>query len=128
MIAVTRRVTGTRHVGVEVAITTDIDGQYRDAELKLDAQLVNAAGTLELNLFDANNKKMLSISKPAADSVRRGELPIGLAHGVALTVAVAADQPLHWSDVAIDETTIAARTRREMEAAFAPSGTQSATG
>lgn len=63
---------------------------------------------------------------PAADSVRRGELPIGLAHGVALTAAVAAGQPLHWSDVAIDETTVAARTRREMEAAFAPSGTESA--
>ncbi len=51
-------------------ITTDLDEQYRDAELKLDAQLVNAQGTLELSLFDASNKKMLSISKAAADRVQ----------------------------------------------------------
>lgn len=51
-------------------ITTDLDDQYRDAELKLDAQLVGAEGTLELGLFDAAGNKLFSVSKPAADNVQ----------------------------------------------------------
>ena len=55
---------------------------------------------------------------PAADSLRLGGLPIGLAHHVRLRNAVKAGTPVRWTDVAIDETSEAVRVRREMEAAF----------
>jgi predicted homoserine dehydrogenase-like protein len=55
---------------------------------------------------------------PAADSLRLGGLPIGLAHGVKLRHPVKAGAPVRWSDVAMDETSEAVRIRREMEAAF----------
>jgi predicted homoserine dehydrogenase-like protein len=58
---------------------------------------------------------------PAADSLACGALPIGLAHGVKLTRAVAAGSPVTWSDVTVDTTAPAIRVRREMEAAFATS-------
>ena len=56
---------------------------------------------------------------PAADSLERGYLPLGLSHDVRLKRDIEEGQRLHWSDVAIDETDLAVRTRREMEAAFA---------
>ena len=55
---------------------------------------------------------------PAAESLRSGTLPIGLAHGVVLQHDVAAGQPVRWSDIAIDESYQAIRFRREMEALF----------
>ena len=54
---------------------------------------------------------------PAADSLARGCLPLGLAHGCKLLQPVAAGQPVTWSDVAIEAGTVAVRLRREMEAA-----------
>ena len=56
---------------------------------------------------------------PAADSLRMGGLPIGLAHGVALTRSVRADEPLSWSDVAAPAASEAVRVRQEMERLFA---------
>ncbi len=56
---------------------------------------------------------------PAADSLRVGGLPIGLANRLALIRDVAAGAPVTWADVRIDPTDPAYRTRREMEAAFA---------
>ncbi|MEM6423458.1 MAG: SAF domain-containing protein, partial [Pseudomonadota bacterium] len=52
---------------------------------------------------------------PAQRSLELGGLPIGLAHGVRLSNDIAAGQPIGWSDVTIDETLDAVRTRREME-------------
>ena len=57
---------------------------------------------------------------PAADSLRSGGLPLGLAHGVTLKRAIAAGQPVGWNDVAIDEADVIVRFRREMESAFRP--------
>ena len=57
---------------------------------------------------------------PAADSLARGCLPIGLAQGVPMTRAVSHGTVLRWADVRLDETTELVRVRREMEAAFAP--------
>jgi len=57
---------------------------------------------------------------PAADSLALGALPLGLAHGVKLVNAIAAGQPLRWSDVEIDASLEAVRIRREMERTFAP--------
>lgn len=56
---------------------------------------------------------------PAADSLAVGGLPIGLAHRVVMKRAVAAGQPVCWSDVDIDWNSPAVQLRREMEAAFA---------
>ena len=58
---------------------------------------------------------------PAADSLARGCLPLGLAHGWKMLRPVAAGQPLTWSDVAFDADAPAVKLRREMESA-APSG------
>jgi len=55
---------------------------------------------------------------PAADSLRLGGLPLGLAHGVPLARNVAAHCPVRWDDVVVDSTSGAVRFRREMEAAF----------
>jgi predicted homoserine dehydrogenase-like protein len=56
---------------------------------------------------------------PAADSLRLGGLPIGLAHGVKLKTDVKAGEQVRWDDVEIDEDEPTVRIRREMEAAFA---------
>jgi predicted homoserine dehydrogenase-like protein len=63
---------------------------------------------------------------PAAVSVARALLPLGLAHGVRLLRDVADGESLTWSDVAIDENDDAVRVRREMEKAFAPAATAGA--
>jgi predicted homoserine dehydrogenase-like protein len=54
---------------------------------------------------------------PAADSLRIGALPIGLAHGVKLTRDVARGGVVHWSDVDVDETDDIIAIRRQMERA-----------
>ena len=54
----------------------------------------------------------------AADSLRRGGLPIGLANRVALVRDVPAGQPVTWDDVRIDAADEAYKYRRAMEAAF----------
>ena len=56
---------------------------------------------------------------PARKSLDEGGLPLGLAHNVKLTRAVAQGQSLTWADVDIDQFTHAYKIRREMEALFA---------
>jgi predicted homoserine dehydrogenase-like protein len=58
----------------------------------------------------------------ASDSLARGALPLGLAHGVTLTRPVAAGRTLSWADVDIEEGAEPVRVRRAMESAFAPTG------
>ena len=58
---------------------------------------------------------------PAADSLRIGGLPIGLANKVPLVRDIKAGQPVTWADVRIDPNDEAYRFRRAMEAAF-PAG------
>ena len=55
---------------------------------------------------------------PAADSLRLGGLPLGLAHGVKLERPVNAGAPVRWADVAHDATQPAVVFRREMERTF----------
>jgi predicted homoserine dehydrogenase-like protein len=61
---------------------------------------------------------------PAATSLDRGYLPLGLAHNVRLKADIAAGERLKWSDVAYDPEDSAVRFRREMEAAFARPNTE----
>jgi predicted homoserine dehydrogenase-like protein len=56
---------------------------------------------------------------PAADSLRLGALPLGLAHQVKLLRPVKAGTPVLWSDVTVDESSDAVKLRREMELMFA---------
>ena len=63
---------------------------------------------------------------PAEDSLARGALPIGLAHGVALVNGVAEGQSVTWADVQVDETDDAVRTRRAMERRFGGAGVKAA--
>jgi len=55
---------------------------------------------------------------PAADALKLGTLPLGLAHGWKLTKPVAIGEPVCWTDVAVDEANRAVRVRREMEQMF----------
>ncbi len=52
---------------------------------------------------------------PAGESLRLEGLPLGLAHHVRLHRAVAAGQPVRWTDVEIDEAAPAVQFRRTME-------------
>ncbi len=61
----------------------------------------------------------------AEASLAQACLPLGLAHGWKVLRAVAAGQPLRWSDVAFDTEVPAVRLRREMEKA-ASSGSEAA--
>ena len=55
---------------------------------------------------------------PAAESLRIGGVPIGLAHRVPLTRAVPKGSAVTWNDVAVPDSE-AVRVRREMERMFA---------
>lgn len=55
---------------------------------------------------------------PAADSLKAGALPIGLAHKVRLTKDVAYGSVVRWSDVEVDADNDTIATRRAMEARF----------
>jgi predicted homoserine dehydrogenase-like protein len=52
---------------------------------------------------------------PAADSLRLGGLPLGLAQGATLMNPVRLGQPVRWQDVEIDENAPGVQFRREME-------------
>jgi predicted homoserine dehydrogenase-like protein len=56
---------------------------------------------------------------PASASLQLGGFPLGLAHGVKLTRPVRAGQPIGWSDISCDETSLPVKFRREMEVLFA---------
>ncbi|MBO0801877.1 MAG: Gfo/Idh/MocA family oxidoreductase [Nocardiopsaceae bacterium] len=55
---------------------------------------------------------------PAADSVRQGALPIGLANNVRMTSPVKTGDVIRWSDVKVDEDAEAVLVRKEMESAL----------
>ena len=52
--------------------------------------------------------------------IHGGYLPMGLASGIKLNLAIPVGQPIRFSDVDMDETSPAVAFRREMETAFAP--------
>ena len=54
----------------------------------------------------------------AKDSLRRGGVPIGLAHNMKLKKDIPAGQVVSWNDVEFDATAEAIKVRREMEATF----------
>ena len=61
----------------------------------------------------------LARQTPAADSLKAGYLPLGLASDVTLKRDIAEGAAITWADVDIDMDDPAVKFRREMEAAFA---------
>ena len=57
---------------------------------------------------------------PAAPSLARGGLPLGLAHGPRVLRPVKQGQSLCWDDVSLDTDTRAYKLRREMEKSYGP--------
>ncbi len=55
---------------------------------------------------------------PAAVSLDRNALPLGLAHGMKLIRDVPKDRTVSWGDVDADESLLAVRVRRELEQEF----------
>jgi predicted homoserine dehydrogenase-like protein len=55
---------------------------------------------------------------PAATSLDRRALPLGLAHSAKLIRDVAKDQTVSWDDVAIDESLSAVQLRKQLESEF----------
>ena len=47
-------------------VETDMDEQFKDAKLNIDVEVVKAAGTVELSLFDAKGKAVFPTQKKAA--------------------------------------------------------------
>ena len=56
---------------------------------------------------------------PAAESLKTGALPIGLAHRLKLRNDVAHGAVVRWSDVEYDAGNDTIKTRKAMESAFA---------
>jgi predicted homoserine dehydrogenase-like protein len=56
---------------------------------------------------------------PAADSLKAGALPLGLAHGWRLTQPVAAGELVRWADVVVDASNSAVCIRRDLVQMFA---------
>jgi predicted homoserine dehydrogenase-like protein len=56
---------------------------------------------------------------PAADSLKTGALPLGLAHGWKVSRPVAAGELVRWADMVVEEANSAVRARREMERMYA---------
>jgi predicted homoserine dehydrogenase-like protein len=56
--------------------------------------------------------------RPAKQSVKDGELPVGLAYNMRLKRSVSEGEVIHWADVEYDEAAYLIRLRREMEAKF----------
>ncbi|HXV08613.1 MAG TPA: Gfo/Idh/MocA family oxidoreductase [Burkholderiales bacterium] len=63
---------------------------------------------------------------PAADSLALGALPLGLAHEARLLRPVAAGRTVRREDVALDDRSVAARTRGEMEQVLGPPASRAA--
>ena len=63
---------------------------------------------------------------PAADSLAKGCLPLGLAQGITLARPVAEGAALCWDDVVVDARDPSVACRRDMERHFAAQGTQAA--
>jgi predicted homoserine dehydrogenase-like protein len=64
---------------------------------------------------------------PAEHSLAENLLPLGLAHEIKLLRDIAEGQTLTWSDVVCDQSNIAVKVRREMEAAFGRPNTHDGT-
>ena len=57
---------------------------------------------------------------PAALSLQRRALPLGLAHKAKMVRPVAKGETITWDDVEVDESLLAVQLRRQLEHEFSP--------
>src|SRR5258706_1242957 len=113
-------------IGLEVGISVASVGLRREATgcpsaFRADAVAVAKRDLKAGEVLDGEGGyTVVGRLMPAADSLRLGGLPLGLAHQVSLLGPVRAGQPVLWSDIVHDPASDAVRLRREMEAAFSP--------
>jgi predicted homoserine dehydrogenase-like protein len=113
-------------IGLEVGISVASVGLRREPTGSPTAWRADAIAVAKKNLNPGElldgegGYTVVGRLMPAADSLAKGCLPLGLAHGWKLTRPVSAGEPVRWSDVAFDASSTAVRIRREMESAFAP--------
>jgi predicted homoserine dehydrogenase-like protein len=111
-------------IGLEVGISVASIGLRRESTgcptgFRADAVASAKRDLLAGELLDGEGGyTVVGKLMPAADSLRLGALPLGLAHRVRLLKPVQAGAPVLWSDVAVDASDDAVRLRREMETAF----------
>jgi predicted homoserine dehydrogenase-like protein len=108
-------------IGLELGISVASAGLRREPTGAPRAFVADAVATAKRDLSAGETldgeggHRVYGRLMPAADSVRLGGLPIGLAHGVRLHRSVAAGSPITWGDVEVDGEAEAVRLRREME-------------
>src|ERR1700694_1006111 len=111
-------------IGLEVGISVASVGLRGESTgcptgWRADAVAVAKKNLLPAEILDGEGGyTVVGRLMPAAESLKQGCLPLGLAHGCKLLRPVGAGHPVRWSDVAIDASSSAVRARREMEQAF----------
>jgi predicted homoserine dehydrogenase-like protein len=111
-------------IGLEVGISVASVGLRRESTgcptgWRADAVAVAKKDLSEREILDGEGGyTVVGRLMPAADSLKQGCLPLGLAHGWKMLKPVKAGQPLKWSDVAFDASQTAVKLRREMELTF----------
>lgn len=115
-------------IGLELGLTVAMAGLRGEATGSARAFVGDVVATAKRDLVEGETLDgeggytVYGRLMPAADSLARGGLPLGLAHGVTLKRRIAAGAAVGWADVTFDADAEAVRIRREMEAAFAPAG------
>jgi predicted homoserine dehydrogenase-like protein len=113
-------------IGLEVGISVASVGTRREptgcatgfrADAVASAKRDLRAGEL---LDGEGGSTVVGTLMPAADSLRLGALPLGLAHQVKLLNSVKAGETVRWMDVTFDASSDAVKLRREMETVFGP--------
>ncbi|MCY3766975.1 MAG: SAF domain-containing protein [Gemmatimonadetes bacterium] len=108
-------------VGMELATSVMRAGTHGEATGTPRAFVADVAATAKRDLAEGETLdgeggycvygKLL----PAASAVTDGILPVGLAHKLRLKRGIASGQPIHRSDVELDEDSDVLRLRKEME-------------
>jgi predicted homoserine dehydrogenase-like protein len=109
-------------IGLELGISVASAGLRREPTGQPRAWVADAVATAkrdlrEGELLDGEGGHLVyGRLVPAAESLRAGALPIGLAHGARLTGPVRAGEPVRWADVRLDPAAQVVQVRRELEA------------
>ena len=111
-------------VGMELATSVMRAGIHGEATGAPRTFVADVAATAKRDLAAGENLdgeggyRVYGKLMPAASAVRDGILPVGLAHQLTLKRRIAAGQPIHRSDVELDEDSDVLRLRKEMEVRF----------
>jgi predicted homoserine dehydrogenase-like protein len=108
-------------IGLEVGISVASIGVRREptgcpTDFRADAVATAKRALTPGELLDGEGGyTVVGRLLPAADALKSGALPLGLAYSWKVTRPVAAGELVRWADVMVDEANSAVRLRREME-------------